>query len=539
MNQFYGEIIDELLKKRPKTKNELQRLKIKFCKKHSLKKVPSNADILANVDDEENYQILECLLKIKPMRTISGVAPVAVMTSPADCPHGRCIYCPGGVKKGTPQSYTGREPAALRAKFNDFDPFRQTKARIEQLETIGHHTDKIDLIVMGGTFPAREMQYQEGFIKGCFDAMNNTVSSSLREAHKLNEESKHRCIGMTIETRPDWCKESHIDRMLEQGCTRAELGVQTTMDGVLKFVERGHDVSDTVEATRLLKDAGLKVGYHMMPFMPNTTSGEDLENFRKIFENDAFKPDMLKIYPTLVIEGTKLYDLWKSGKYKAKSVQDAVKLIVEVKKIVPKWVRIQRIQRDIPIQLIEDGVINSNLREIVRVKLDEIGAKCKCIRCREVGHRLLNGEKIESENVKLLHVYYNASEGEEVFVSFEDTEKDILIGYVRLRKPSERVHRKEMKEKSCAVIRELRVLGAMVPLGEESDKDKNTLKDIFSITEKWQHRGFGVALMKECENIAEEKWDVKRILVNSGVGARNYYKKMGYERIGAYVGKGL
>ncbi|MFA5771281.1 MAG: tRNA uridine(34) 5-carboxymethylaminomethyl modification radical SAM/GNAT enzyme Elp3 [Thermoplasmata archaeon] len=538
MSRFYEEIIDELLKKKPKTKDELQRIKIKFCKKHSLKNVPSDADILANVD-EDDYPALVCLLKIKPMRTISGVAPVAVMTSPADCPHGRCIYCPGGVRKGTPQSYTGREPAALRAKFNDFDSHRQAKARIEQLETIGHHTDKIDLIVMGGTFPAREMQYQDDFIKGCFDAMNGFVSPSLQESLKLNEESKHRCIGMTIETRPDWSKEAHIDRMLEQGCTRVELGVQTTIDSVLKFVERGHNVSDTIEATQLSKDSGLKVGYHMMPFLPNTTNDEDLENFRTIFEHDAFKPDMLKIYPTLVIEGTKLHDMWKSGEYVAKTVQDAVKLIVEIKKIVPKWVRIQRIQRDIPVQLIEGGVVNSNLREIVRTKLDDMGVGCKCIRCREVGHRLLTGEKIEIDDVKLLHIYYNASGGEEAFVSFEDTKKDVLIGYVRLRKPSDKSHRKEIGEKSCAIIRDLKILGAMVPIGEEFDKEVSGLKDGVSLPEKWQHRGYGTMLVKECEKIAKERWGVKRILVNSGVGARSYYRKIGYERCGAYMGKDL
>lgn len=344
---------------------------------------------------------------------------------------------------------------------------------------------------------------------------------------------------MTIETRPDWCKEPHIDRMLGQGCTRVELGVQTTMDCVLKFVERGHNMNDTVEATQLLKDAGLKVGYHMMPFLPNTTSAEDLDNFRKIFENDAFKPDMLKIYPTLVIEGTKLYDFWKGGKYKAKPVRDAVKLIAKAKKMVPKWVRIQRIQRDIPVQLIEDGVINSNLREIVRAELDDMGASCKCIRCREVGHKLLAEEKIEIADVKLLHTYYNASGGEEAFVSFEDTKKDILIGYVRLRKPSDKAHRIEVNEKRCAIIRELKVLGSMVPIGEEFDKEAHGLNDAISLPEKWQHRGYGIMLVKECENIAKNRWDAERILVNSGVGARNYYRKMGYERIGTYMGKGL
>lgn len=514
--EVYQEIISEILNRKMVTKDEIHKIKLRFCRKYNLDRLPSDADILSNVD-EEFYSFLEPVLRIKPVRTISGVAVVAVMTSPAECPHGKCIYCPGGVDYGSAQSYTGKEPAALRAGTNNFDPYLQAKSRIEQLGIIGHPTDKIDLIVMGGTFTSRNLDYQNFFVKRCFDAMNRTDAESLEEAQKINEKTKHRCIGLTIETRPDWCKKDHVDQILRLGGTRVELGVQSTFDSVLKKIERGHTVQDSVDATRILKDSGLKVCYHMMPGLLGSNRDMDLESFKKIFSDEKFRPDMLKIYPTLVIKGTKLYDKWKNKKYKALTTDEAAGIIAEVKRIVPRWIRIQRIQRDIPAPLIDDGVKKSNLRQIVEEEMKKKGVKCHCIRCREVGHKMLNNITPDIENTKLLRTDYDASGGKEIFLSFEDVKKDILIGFARLRKT---------ENKDCMIIRELKVFGQMLPVGEKPKYE-------------WQHRGYGEKLVRECERITREEFGYKKILVNSGVGARNYYRKIGYRKYGFYMGKKL
>jgi elongator complex protein 3 len=518
---FYDEIIEKIRKGEIRTKNEIHGAKVKLCKKYGLNCLPSDVDILEHASPDI-YDEIEPFLRLKPVRTTSGVAVVAVMTSPEDCPHGRCIYCPGGKEFGTAQSYTGHEPAALRAGSNDFDPFKQTKSRIEQLNTIGHATDKIDLIIMGGTFTARDKNYQEWFVKRCFDAMNETEAPNLEDAHSLNEFAPSRCIGMTLETRPDWCKTEHINEMLKLGSTRVELGVQTTYDDILKSVERGHSVKDSVEATRLGKDAGLKVCYHLMPGLPGSDFERDLASFKAIFKNPDFRPDMLKIYPCLVVEGTKLYGMWKNGHYKPYNTEENADLIAEIKGFIPRWVRIQRIQRDIPVKLISDGVDKSNLRQIVQVKLEERGEKCNCIRCREVGISSLKGVEPDIKTIALKREEYEASKGKEYFLSFEDS-KGILIAYARLRKPSEKAHRDEVKIQPSMILRELKVAGEMVPIGKMDAK-------------LWQHKGYGQRLLEDSETIAQNE-GIEKILVMSGVGVRDYYRKFGYERDGPYMMK--
>ncbi|MCK5258057.1 MAG: tRNA uridine(34) 5-carboxymethylaminomethyl modification radical SAM/GNAT enzyme Elp3, partial [Thermoplasmatales archaeon] len=348
---FYSEIIDLILSKKIQTKGELHKTKVKLCKKYKLNSVPPDSEILARLPSEfselEREAVIDVLRK-KPMRTISGVAIVAVMTSPEECPHGRCIPCPGGPEINTPQSYTGYEPAAMRALLNDFDPFLQTKSRLEQLKAIGHPVDKIDFIIMGGTFTARNPYYQEWFVKRCFDALNREESPSLEMAKKKNETALSRCIGLTVETRPDWFRLQHADNALELGATRVELGIQTVFDDVLYGMKRGHTVMDSISATRIAKECGFKVCYHMMPGLPGSDIEMDVESFQTIFEDPDFKPDMIKIYPTLIIKGTQLYDLWEKGEYESLSNEGAAKLVAKLKGYVPEWVRIQRIQRDIP-----------------------------------------------------------------------------------------------------------------------------------------------------------------------------------------------
>jgi elongator complex protein 3 len=551
---FYQDILELVLNSDLKTKSEIHNKKIELCRKYNLPRVPSDADILEHAP-EEIYEIVEPILRTKPMRTISGVAPVAVMTSPVKCPHGTCGYCPGGVEYGSAQSYTGFEPAALRAGNFDFNPYLQTKSRLEQLAAIGHHTDKIDLIIMGGTFTAREDEYQEWFIKGCFAAMNakpHFDELTVLDEYKLqNEDAPHRCTGLTIETRPDWCKEPQVDKILALGGTRVELGVQTVYDNVLCDVNRGHTVQDSVEATRILKDAGLKVCYHMMPGLPGVDFDADREMFSRLFNEQEFMPDMLKIYPTLVVKGTELYQRWKDKSYEPLDTAHAVELIAEFKQKLPPWVRIQRIQRDIPVQYIERGVDKSNLRQLVKQKLDETGKKCNCIRCREVGHRMLEGAAPEPENIELRTIEYKASDGSEVFMSYEDQKNDLLIAFVRLRLPSASAHRPDFygnfahtnnpeKSPDRAIIRELKVFGPMATLEDDKEVQRDTVNNLDKKkTRPWQHLGYGRLLVEAAEKYTSEHWGVKRILVMSGVGVKQYYKRLGYEKEGPYMMKSL
>lgn len=514
---FYEEIINSILTGEAASKAHLEKLKVLLCRKHVMDHIPSNAEILSHVS-EEDMGAIEPMLRTKPVRTISGVAVVAVMSSPHECPHGKCTYCPGGVEKGTPQSYTGREPAAMRATQWGYDPLLQVKSRIEQLGTIGHPTDKIDLIVMGGTFTARDDDYQMGFVKGCFDALNQETSDGLAEAQEKNELSKHRCIGMTIETRPDWFLQPQIDNALMLGGTRVELGVQTLNDDILTRMKRGHGVAESALASQLARDAGMKVGYHMMPGLPGETLDSDMKTFERLFSDQKFKPDMLKIYPTLVIEGTELYDIWKRGEYEPYSMDELTGLLADIKSGLPKWTRIQRIQRDIPVRLIEAGGEKSHLRELVQQELERRGRRCSCIRCREAGHNYLKGR--EPEKVELLVEEYAASGGKEFFVSFEDEEEEILISFARLRIPSENAHRPEME--GSAIIRELRTVSQQLPFSERRE-------------DSWQHRGLGEKLIGKCKEISLEN-GTERLLVMSGVGAREYYRKRGFEKVGPYMG---
>jgi len=367
---WLNDILGLIISGKIKTPEQVHRVKIELCKKYGLDRVPKNSEILARVP-KEHYEMAEKILRIKPVRSLSGVAVIAAMTSPYKCPHGKCFYCPGGVEYNTPQSYVGYEPAALRARHNDFDPYRQVRARLEQLRAIGHPTDKIDLIIMGGTFTSRPEDYREWFVKRCFDALNNNSTGSLEEAHETNETADARCIGLTVETRPDFFFGPEIKHSMSLGATRVELGIQTVYDDILSFVERGHGIEETIKATKLAKDAGLKVCYHMMPSLPLSNLEKDLEAFRRIFEDANFKPDMLKIYPTLVVKGTRLYDMWKRGEYKPNKDEELIELVMNIKKLLPPWVRIQRIQRDIPAQFIEAGPRKSHLRQMVREHRDE------------------------------------------------------------------------------------------------------------------------------------------------------------------------
>ncbi len=500
-----------------KTKRQLERAKRLVSDKYGLAEIIRNSELLEMLEESEKQKYRVLLMK-RPVRSASGVVIVAVMAPPASCP-GRCIYCPQG--KDAPKSYTGYEPASMRAKRMGFDPYKQVSHRINQLEAVGHATDKVELIIMGGTFPSLPAEEQKHFIKRCFDALNEKDAKTLEEAHNLNEKARHRCVALTIETRPDFCKEEHINLMLEFGTTRVELGVQSLNEEVLRKVNRGHSVDDVVRATQLLKDSGLKVCYHLMPGLFQSME-EDIDMFRKLFKDERFMPDMLKIYPTLVIEGTELFEMWKKGEYVPLDNESAAEIIARAKAFIPEWCRIMRVQRDIPARLISAGVTASNLREHVQKKAKELGIRCRCIRCREAGHKFYK-ENLVPEKEEMVVRAYKASRGKEFFISIEDTEKDILLGFCRLRFPC-KPFRPELRD-NVAVVRELKVFGTALPLSIRSKLS-------------FQHKGYGRRLMKKAEKIAKAH-GYEKLAVISAVGTRAYYRKLGYEREGVYMVKEL
>jgi elongator complex protein 3 len=533
-------ILEKVLAGEIKDEGQLNKVKKDVSKLYHLASLPRNGDVIVQGTPEEQAVIKE-FLRRKPVRTISGVAVIAVMTSPAPCPHGVCLPCPGGPNSAfkSPQSYMGREPAAMRAIQHEFDPYSQVQSRLSQLKEIGHDVEKVELIVMGGTFSARSLDYQEWFSKRCLEAMNDFTGTEwrgsawkigksvpyipLEEVQKANETADIRNVGITFETRPDWAKEEHVDEFLMLGGTKVELGVQSVYDFVLSRMQRGHGVAEIVRANKVLRDSAFKVGFHMMPHLPGADSELDLRGFKKLFEDPRFRPDYLKIYPTLVTEGTPLYRMWESGEYQALSDEEAAELVADIKAVLPKWVRLQRIQRDIPAHQIFAGVRKSNLRQLAEEKLREKGGKCRCIRCREVGHNSLKGRRINEKDIELTTETYEACNGKEHFIAFEDLSADVLIGFTRLRFPAA-PHREELQ--NSALIRELHVYGSMVPVGKGAKQ------------KEWQHRGYGKELIERAEEIASESGYGKLAII-SGIGAREYYRKLGYTLEGVYMSKAL
>ncbi|MCI4324894.1 MAG: tRNA uridine(34) 5-carboxymethylaminomethyl modification radical SAM/GNAT enzyme Elp3 [Thermoplasmata archaeon] len=497
--------------------DDRHRAKLRYAKAAGVA-VPSNVVFAEGLSKEQREAWTSGGPLRKPTRTLSGVAVVAVMTAPAACPHGRCTYCPGGLERGTPQSYTGEEPSALRGAQFQWDARAITAHRLAALDAIGHPTSKVEVILMGGTFPSRPQTYQGTVIRGVFEALNGTLAGSLAEAHSANETAPHRCVSLTVETRPDWCDDRVLPWLLDAGVTRVELGVECLTDPVLRAVNRAHRSDDVANATRSARDSGLKVAYHWMLGLPGMDPAKDLADFRKLFDDPTYRPDMLKIYPTLVVPGTPLHDDWERGAYQPYDTETAAELIAEMKRSLPPWVRIQRIQRDIPARLISAGVRAGNLRELALRKLAERGERCRCLRCREPGRRA----SPDPERFRLQELRYQASQGTEWFLSFDDPETDTVAGFLRLRAPSS-ASPTGLRD---PVVRELKVLGPETPIGVRPGPGT------------YQHRGFGRALLDRAESIAREE-GARRVFVTAAVGTRPYYRALGYERVGAYVAKPL
>ncbi len=531
----------------------IEQYKIKISKEKGFKKLPKNIEL--NIDLDEN-------IKTKPMRTQSGVAPVAIMTEPRECPHGTCTFCPGGVNSyfgSVPKSYTGNEPASMRAIRNKFDAYFQVFNRLEHYVLLGQVPEKVELIIMGGTFLSYPIEYQDNFVRDAFQAMNDfsemffvdgklnknkfkeffefelefkseertkkihekllqlKKETKLEEEQIKNETAKIRCVALTLETKPDWCFEQHINQALKLGATRIEVGVQSLDDSILKKTNRGHTVNDTVKAFQLLKDSGYKVIAHWMLGLPSVNPEDEVENFRRLFEDDRFRPDGLKIYPCIVMPGTPLYLQYKKGLFRPLRTKEAAEIVVKAKKFIPRWCRVYRVNRDIPTKVTIDGVGITNFRQAVHELMKKENKKCNCIRCREPKNKKVNWSR-----VKLNRIDYEASNGKEIFLSFDDAEKDILFGFLRLRILDESF-RDEINCKS-AIVREIHIYGEAASIGKKGEI---------------QHRGLGKKLLNEAERIAKDEFDKNKIVIISGVGVKEYFYKQGYKKDGVYVSKML
>ena len=567
MKAFYSELSREL--RNITSLKQFMALKNKIAGKYKLKNQPSNIQILTHMNNSLFGKLK--FLKTKPARTMSGVAPVAIMTKPWQCPHvkkgvGPCIYCPGGPSSffgSTPQSYTGHEPASMRAKRNFYSPFLQVFNRLEQYALLNQNFGKVELIIMGGTFLSMPAKYQQDFIMKSFMALNEfsrlffnenkldfvrfkkffelpadvhdkdrtarlqkkmqklEKKSDIKKEHLRNEASNVRCVALALETRPDVCSKKYINDALSYGSTRIEVGVQSLSNKILKQANRGHDIQHVVKAAQLLKDSFFKVTFHIMPGLPGSTKESDIAMFKELFSNEDFKPDALKIYPCMVMPGTGLYALYKKGKFSPLATNDAVGIITEAKKYIPEYARIMRIQRDIPTKVIAAGVGLTNFRQLVDARLKEMGIKCRCIRCREP-----RNSKISWQDIKISGFQYKASGGTEIFISAEDSKNDLLLGFCRLRIPC-KPFRPEITA-SSAGIREIHVYGTAASIGEEYRKN---------LPYQVQHKGIGKLLMEEAERIAKEEFQIKKLLVISGVGVRPYFARLGYKRDWPYMSK--
>lgn len=518
------QFIRQASKKGIKSEDELHRFKKQFSREFELPMF-RNMDLqkaYKKMRDEgwEGDEKLQRLMRKRKIRTLSGVSVLTVLTKPYPCP-GRCVFCP--TEPGMPKSYLSNEPGAMRAVLDDFHPRDQVVTRLKSLSAQGHETEKIEMIVLGGTFSAYNRRYQNDFIRALFNACNPENGKSLEEAQKINESSPHKIIGLSLETRPDHITEEEIQNMRRLGCTKVQIGVQHTNNEVLELNQRGEKIEDSIHAIKLLKDAGLKIATHLMPNLPGSNPEIDIQMIRDFFENPAFKPDQLKIYPCVVTPYSELEGWWKEGRYEAYSDETLMEILFQMQVMLPEYVRVERLFRDIPGETILEGSQMTNMRQLLESRMKEAKAKCHCIRCREI-----KDESYDPEKTELRVLEYDASKGKEFFISFNDKEKDKLCSLLRLRFTSYSLEGKPHfipELEGASVIREVHSYGAQVNTGRRSSKAS-------------QHVGLGQKMLQKAEEISKEA-GFKKIAVIAGVGTRNYYRKWGYKLEGTYMTKPL
>ncbi|MDF1520481.1 MAG: tRNA uridine(34) 5-carboxymethylaminomethyl modification radical SAM/GNAT enzyme Elp3 [Brevefilum sp.] len=470
--------------------------------------------------DEDDALLLK--IRMKPTRTLSGVTTVTVLTRFHPCP-GKCIFCP--QEDQMPKSYLRQEPGAMRGLQNNFDPYAQVKNRIGALTAVGHPTDKIELLILGGSFSAYPRNYQEWFIRRCFEAMNEVNPDdipefeTLQEAQKQNVNAKHRNVGLVIETRPDLVNRDALRWYRYLGVTKVQLGAQSLDDQILEINKRGHTAQETLEATALLRAGGFKVVLHWMPNLLGATPESDREDFKHLWGDGAYCPDELKIYPCQLLENTELYDIWKIGQYQPYFEETLLDLITDIKTDVPRYCRINRIIRDIPSTYVVEGNKNSSLRQDVQREMSKRGTKCKCIRCREIRKQQVSAEKVE-----LNDLVYKPAHVEEHFLSF-DTTDDHLAGFLRLSLPTDTKMSGIGELEDSAIIREVHVYGQSLEVGE----DRSGMA---------QHSGLGTRLLVEAESIAKDA-GYRKLAVIAAVGTRGYYADRGYKLGDYYMIKDL
>ncbi|MEA3295960.1 MAG: tRNA uridine(34) 5-carboxymethylaminomethyl modification radical SAM/GNAT enzyme Elp3 [Patescibacteria group bacterium] len=531
--------IEKLIKNKVKSLNNLDAVKRQIAKKYktscysNVELLKAYHNLIKNKKIAKN-QNLENILRKRKIRSLSGVVVVSVLTKEYPCP-GKCVYCP--KEKGLPQSYLSEEPAVERAKKAKFNPYIQTKDRLESLKIQGHPIDKIELRIIGGSWSVYPKNYQIKFVSECFRAVNefstkrsrpglDHVGYDLKKQQKINEKAKHRIIGISIETRPDLINKNEILNLRNLGITMVELGVQTIYNDILKKTQRGHSVEQTIQATEILKNAGFKIMYQIMPNLPGSNPKLDFECSKTIFENPNFKPDWLKIYPCLVCKEAKLYQIWKKGLYKTYTNKELIKLLIKIKQIIPYWIRMARLFRDIPSQKIKAGSKFSNLRQIIQARMKKENKICHCIRCREIRENYNPKEKIF-----LFRENYEASNGQEIFLSFENKNRNKLYSLLRLRIPNKLNNKKNNQPwiipvlKNSAIIREIHTYGQMAEIAGKSLSA--------------QHKGLGKKLIKQAEKIAKNEFQLKKIVVISGIGTREYYRKLNYRLKNEYMIKNL
>ncbi len=499
-----------------KDKRTLLSEKRKICESLKTAEIPKNGDILSMLEARYISRFSE-ILKSKPIRTLSGVTVVALMTKPFDCPHGVCLFCPGGTRVNTPQAYTGFEPAARRAKANNYEPYKQVQARLKHYLFMGYEPQKVEIITIGGTFTTLPKSYRDDFVTNIYRALNDfpknisSNSTPLHEQKKINETAAIRCVTFAIETKPERCDTGDVKQLLEYGVTRVEMGVQSVYDEILKRNNRGHTIEDVKTSSKLLRNNAYKVDYHVMLNLPFSDIDKDKQTLSAVYNDEGLKPDAIKIYPTLVIKGTGLYNLWKEGKHQVYPIEDIINLIAEAEVSAPRWLRIMRVERDIPSNLIEDGVKITNLRQLVSERIRELGKKASDIRSREIGHLQLTKNTV----IKMKRENYRASGGDEIFISIDDVANDAIIGFIRLRIPD---------GSSESLVRELHIYGEQKTIDSEE-------------TSGFQHKGFGKQLLEEAERITKSEYSLRKVKIISGVGVREYYRKEGYKLEEPYMVK--
>jgi len=471
-----------------------------------------------NLTESGEWQPDQALLeriRMKPVRTLSGVTTVTVLTKPYPCP-GKCVFCPTDVRM--PKSYLPDEPGARRALEHQFDPFTQVEARIAALEAVGHPTDKIELLILGGTWSAYQRSYQEWFLKRCFEAMNGAAASSLEEAQQVNETSEHRNVGLVIETRPDHINKREIARLRRYGVTKVQMGVQSLDDHILEINKRGHTVDETRKAAALLRAAGFKVVMHWMPNLLGATVESDRQDFVRLW--DGLCPDEIKIYPNQLLANAELYEIWQRGEFQPYTTQELIDLIADIKPTIPRYCRVNRVIRDIPSTNVVEGNKRTSLRQDVQEELRRRGQRCQCVRCREVSK-----QTIEPEELKLNDLVYPAAYAQEHFISF-DTMDDKLAGFLRLSLPGSDSPDTGLADlRGAAIIREVHVYGQSLEVGANRRGAA-------------QHAGLGTRLIEEAEEIARKN-GYTHLAVISAIGTRMYYSKRGFMRGELYQIKDL